>query len=282
MPAERKHEQFVLSLGNDLWLRGDVRVIDDGQAKPVVIVSHGFKGFKDWGWFPYVAESLAERGFGVISFNYSRNGVNETDFDELEKFARNTYSRDQEDLAALYAALLHGELPLASILNLQHLYLVGHSRGGGSSIVFADEHPTAIRAVATWNSNANPNLFDAAFRDEVRRNGVAYVANARTKQQMPIRADFFDDLERSGERFNIAARAGQLITPLLVIQGDRDSERILSGNRQLRESAQQALHITIAGADHTFNSGHPFVGTSDALEHAIARTAQFFHEIGRD
>ncbi|EFM12570.1 conserved hypothetical protein [Paenibacillus curdlanolyticus YK9] len=281
MPAERKHEPFALSLGNDLWLRGDVRVMQDGRVKPVVIISHGFKGFKDWGWFPYVAESLADRGFGVISFNYSRNGVKESDFDELDKFARNTFSQDQEDLSALCAALSNGELPLASNLDLQQVYLVGHSRGGGASIVYAAEHPTAIGAVAAWNSIAKPNLFDAAFRDKVRLNGVAYMPNARTKQLMPIHADFFDDLEQNEERFNIAEHAGKLAMPLLVIQGDRDSERILTDNRLLRQSAQQALHITIAGADHTFNSGHPFVGTSDALEHAIARTAQFFHEIGR-
>lgn len=36
----------------------DVRFVDGGEAKPVVVFCHGFKGFKDWGkgfkdWGPF-------------------------------------------------------------------------------------------------------------------------------------------------------------------------------------------------------------------------------------
>ena len=61
-----------------------------------VIFVHGFKGFKDWGFVPYLCNYFAEQGFFTITFNFSHNGIgdNPLEFTELEKFAkkRNTNS----------------------------------------------------------------------------------------------------------------------------------------------------------------------------------------------
>ena len=37
----------------------DVRAGGRAAARPAVLVLHGFKGFKDWGMFPPLAERLA-------------------------------------------------------------------------------------------------------------------------------------------------------------------------------------------------------------------------------
>ena len=77
---------------------------------PTLVILHGFKGFKDWGFFPYAAEFLANRGFAVITFNFSMNGVGQNllDFTELDKFARNTYSREQENVAKIIGEIKGG------------------------------------------------------------------------------------------------------------------------------------------------------------------------------
>ena len=41
-------------------LRGDVRQ-PRGATGSAIVVCHGFKGFKDWGFFPYLAERLVDR-----------------------------------------------------------------------------------------------------------------------------------------------------------------------------------------------------------------------------
>ncbi|MGH7538277.1 MAG: alpha/beta hydrolase family protein, partial [Gemmatimonadales bacterium] len=56
-------------------LRGDVRAA--GGDRPAVVICHGFKGFKDWGYFPKAAERLARSGFAAVSFNFSGAGVGE-------------------------------------------------------------------------------------------------------------------------------------------------------------------------------------------------------------
>ncbi len=269
------HRTFALELGPEVVVRGDVRVKEAGGRLPVILFAHGFKGFKDWGFFPYASEQFARRDFAVITFNFSHNGVNEQDFDELEKFGRNTYSQEQKDLAAVLEAVLKGSLPLAERLDTRQIFIVGHSRGGGNSVLFAAEHPE-VRGVATWNGIANVNLFGDEFRQRVLRDGVGYVANARTKQEMPIQAVFFEDLELNRERFEITTRAASLETPVLFIQGLQDSERLVTGFRLLQAAAPHHRFATLEGATHTFGTVHPFAGTTDDLERAIALTGAFF------
>lgn len=269
------HQTFTLELDPGVYIRGDIRVKEDGGRKPVLLFVHGFKGFKDWGFFPYASERFASQDYAVITFNFSHNGVNEHDFDELERFGANTYSQEQQDLSAVLAAVLEEQLPLAEQLDNRQIFLVGHSRGGGNSVLFAAEHP-GIRGVVSWNGIANANLFGESFREQVLRDGMGYVANARTKQEMPISAEFFEDLDRNRERFDIAAQAAALQTPVLFIQGLQDSERLLDGFRVFRKAAPHHRFATLESASHTFGTVHPFVGTTDDLERAIAITGAFF------
>ena len=68
-----------------------VRAVSHGdESAPAVLVAHGFKGFKDWGMFPWLAEQIAEAGLRAIRFDFSHNGVEETDFDRLDLFMLDT------------------------------------------------------------------------------------------------------------------------------------------------------------------------------------------------
>ncbi len=51
--------------------------ISGGEPAPGVLIVHGFKGFKDWGMFPLMAERLAEAGFAACRFNLSGSGIGE-------------------------------------------------------------------------------------------------------------------------------------------------------------------------------------------------------------
>ncbi|OXM87368.1 alpha/beta hydrolase [Paenibacillus rigui] len=281
------HKPFILAAGQlatgePLFLRGDVRVgegsetVSSTRPKPVLVICHGFKGFKDWGFFPYAANRFAEEGFYTITFNFSCNGVAETDFDELNKFALNTYSREQNDLAILLEAARSKQLPLSSHADTGRVLLLGHSRGGGSSILYAADHPDEVKAMVTWNGIAKADLFDDAFKEQIASHGVAYVANARTKQEMPIRSTFYEDLEQHGERYHIVKRLSELTLPVLLVQGDQDSPRLVEGFEAMRLGATQHKAAIIAGGNHTLGAVHPFVTTTPFLEEAIRLTVQFF------
>jgi len=276
------HESFMLERGADARIRGDVRVQTGdagGSRLPVIVLLHGFKGFKDWGSFPYAAERLAEQGFAVVTFNFSHNGVGETDFDELDKFALNTHTLELGDLEAVLKAVREGGLPLAERLDAGRIVLVGHSRGGGDCVLYAAEHESELRGIVSWNGIADCDLFGEEFRDLVLHDGVGYVPNARTKQQMPISAAFFEDLDRNRDRYDIVARAAAMKTPALFLQGDRDAARLVYGFEELREKAPQHRYVVLEGANHTFGVVHPWAGTTEHLERAIELTARFVSEV---
>src|SRR5207248_10516072 len=98
-PSKRS---FRLTGADGAPLRG--AVTSAAGERPVVVVCHGLKGFKDWGFFPYVVERLARAGFAVVSFNFSGSGVGEVGntFYDLEQFARKCHSDDITVLITVY------------------------------------------------------------------------------------------------------------------------------------------------------------------------------------
>ena len=122
-----------------------------GIPKGIVILSHGFKGFKDWGAFPLMATALTQHHFACITFNFSHNGttVEQPDsFADIEAFGNNNISKEVDDLGVVIEfAMQHFNLIQTSI----PIYLLGHSRGGGISILKAAEDRN-ITKVAVWGS----------------------------------------------------------------------------------------------------------------------------------
>ncbi|MEJ2005865.1 MAG: dienelactone hydrolase, partial [Cyclobacteriaceae bacterium] len=79
----------------------DIRWTIDKRPKPVILFLHGFKGFKDWGTFPLIAEKLSDEGFVVVKMNFSHNGVTVDDpgnFNDLDAFAENRFSYELDDV----------------------------------------------------------------------------------------------------------------------------------------------------------------------------------------
>lgn len=273
-------QSFILRLGKeDRVIRGEVFASTEQIASPTIVICHGFKGFKDWGFFPYAATALAKHGFTVITFNFSMNGVGEElfHFTELDKFARNTYSREQEDLSFLIRSLRERALPFADAIDPKRLGLIGHSRGGGNGLLYAMEDP-AVCSVATWNGIADVDLFSPELKEQMRTHGAAIVPNARTGQQMPIQKEVLDDIEANHKRFNIIKRLSSFNRPLLLLQGEQDRERLVEGARKMSQVAPNATLHMISEANHTFGAVHPFQGTTPSLETALEKTAHFFKQ----
>ena len=104
----------------------DVRTGDARGARPAVLVVHGFKGFKDWGMFPPLAERLARAGFSAVSFNLSGSGVDETgEFAHLDRFAHATFTGDGQDLTRVIEALAGGNYRVKGDNGMEFLAKIG-------------------------------------------------------------------------------------------------------------------------------------------------------------
>ena len=116
-------KDFILKTKKDNILRTSTFDNNENMMSPCLIYVHGFKGFKDWGFIPYVGDYFSTRGFFVITFNFSHNGVGEslTEFNELEKFAKNTVSLEVEELTEIIDAYSAGFFAKGRIKKLELL-----------------------------------------------------------------------------------------------------------------------------------------------------------------
>src|SRR5881394_4082057 len=154
--------QFTFDSREGLPIRGDFDVPDDARALAVIV--HGFKGFKDWGFFPWLADYLCRERAAVCRFNMSRSGIGENPdaFDRLDLFADDTYSIQLDDLASV---VRHCQNRVAL-----PTFLFGHSRGGGVAILGASHVPN-LRGVITWSAVAHADAWDAATKKRWRADG---------------------------------------------------------------------------------------------------------------
>src|SRR5437588_11707649 len=92
--------------GLDLAIVGDVRLPPGEGRAPVVALAHGWLGWKDWGYLPHAAETLAAAGFVAVSFSFSGSGVpaGADEIRDVEAFAANTWSREVRDLGRVVTA----------------------------------------------------------------------------------------------------------------------------------------------------------------------------------
>jgi dienelactone hydrolase len=253
----------------------DVRAGGRASPRPAVVIVHGFKGFKDWGMFPPLAERLARAGMTAVSFNMSGSGVDDAgDFTLPERFGRNTYSAELADLDRVLSALAAGELGVPGPTGIG---LVGHSRGGGIAILQAagDER---VQALVTWSAIATVDRWSEEAKAAWRRRGHVNIQNSRTGQVFPLRTDVLDDLEQHGEgSLNILKAAAAIGMPWLIVHGARDETVDLADAEALKAASgrDSTQLVVIAGAGHTFYAVHPWQGAGPEVAEAFDTTAAF-------
>lgn len=266
-PCLMPHASFSIPSDEGLPIRGNL----DAPAHPraLVVIVHGFKGFKDWGFFPWLAEYLRNSGFAVCRFNMSRSGIGEQpeSFDRLDLFAGDTYSIQLADLAAAtrYAQSHYPGLPT---------FLLGHSRGGGVAILGAYDVP-GLSGVITWSAIGRVDRWDDETKRKWHTDGFLDVINARTKQVMRMSPAILDDYERNAARLDIGAAIARIDVPMLIVHGGRDESVPTEESEALAARAREANLFLIGDASHTYNAIHPLVNVPVALSLAALVTAHF-------
>lgn len=255
-------------------VRGDVRIPDGPPPRSAVLVLHGFKGFKDWAFFPHVCRMIADSGHAVVSFNFSGSGLGSDPerFTDLEAFAANTLSKEVEEMGWVADWIMEGDLLPRRPLRLG---LLGHSRGGGDAIVHTASDPR-VRALVTWSAVSTFDRWSEATRAEWRARGRIYALNTRTGQQMPLDVGLLEDLEARREALDVEAAASRVSVPWLIVHGEEDHTVELAEARALAGAAADARLRIVEGAGHTYEVGHPFGGPSLQLDEALRATIAHF------
>ncbi len=177
------HTRFTRVRGSGDVIRGDVRLAEGPPPRSAVLVVHGFKGFKDWGFFPHACARIAADGHAVVSFNLSHNGIGpdlET-FSELELFAQNTLSLELDEVLWMLDQLLDEDLVPRP---LERVGVLGHSRGGGQAILAAGED-SRVDALVTWAAVADFDRWTEDAKARWRPTGAPGSSTAAPASRCP-------------------------------------------------------------------------------------------------
>lgn len=252
-----KKETYTLTGSSGRLMLADLTLDDTNPQGPMIIFVHGFKGFKDWGAYNLVADYFARLGYRFLKFNFSHNGTtpdHPVDFADMIAFSENTFSMELDDLTTVIDFACNG----GAIPRAQSVCLMGHSMGGGISIIKAAEDKRVNRLITMASIGGFRTLWSADEEQQWRIQGVKYFENQRLGIQMPVKASLLDDLDRNPVRLNILAKAAELTQPWLIVHGEEDETIPVAQAYQLQSVHPGAELVIVKNADHVFNVPHPY------------------------
>lgn len=253
--------------------------IENIKSSACLIIVHGFKGFKEWGFFPYTVKHFADKGYFVLSFNFSHNGVDDggIDFNRLDKFAENTISLEVSELVQVINAYKNGFF--SNDVNGK-IGLVGHSRGG--AVTLLSGLIEKVDAYVDWASVAKLDRYTDRQKKEWKKQGFVEVLNSRTNQMMRMNVSLLEDIEKNKSgSLNIENAVKNLKRPLLIIHGEQDLTVPIGEGEQLFNWSDKTLTAfeKITACGHTFDIVHPFEGSNKKFDLVLLKTEEFINKV---
>lgn len=252
MRTQTQPATFTGSGGDQLAARLD---LPDGEPLAFALFAHCFTCSKDLAAATRISRGLADRGFGVLRFDFTGLGSSEGEF------ANTDFSSNIEDLvrAADWLRTNH-EAPAV---------LVGHSLGGAAVLAAAAQVPEAV-AVATIGAPFDPahvtELFPAAVRDVLGRDGEADVQLAG--RTFRVRQQLLDDLGAQ----NLTDSIRSLRRALLVFHSPIDEIVDVDNARRIFEAARHPRSfVSLDGADHLLTRRPDAAYVADVLSSWASR-----------
>jgi len=260
----------------------------DGSVDRAVILCHGFKGHRRWGFIPYLATRLQESGIAAVSIDFSHNGhvasgvtdpnIAHTEFVTPDLFRANTLRRERDDLAAVLSWLRDPDPAHPTLGRDAPVGLWGHSRGGISVIHAAMEDPRA-RAISTWSTGTQPDTYSDRQKASWREAGALEFTDQATGAPLAIGLAYLDEIERDASQYDMVRLAAELRAAHLIIHGERDLAVPIDHGQRLYDTpgfhADKRLLRMLTGHTFGYEAGAP---VNDVLAQSASATTDWFRE----
>lgn len=225
----------------DMRIRADGRTVfgtfydpEAGEARPLVIFSHGFNGSgKD---FDAEARALAENGYCAFCFDFCGGSLGtRSDLTTREM----TIGTEREDLGAVLE-----ELSLDRRTDKKRIVLFGGSQGGLVTALVAADRPQDVAAVfLLFPALCIPDDWTRAFPD---RNAVP---ETFSRWGVPLGREFVRSVHGMDVFAHIAAYRGHV----LILHGDADDVVPLAYSRRAQGVYPDAELTVLPGEGHGFS-----------------------------
>lgn len=256
-----------------------IKISTNGESpdkfKYHAIFIHGFKGFKDWGFIPYFSEFCAKNDIYLITFNFSLNGIGEDplELSEMDKFAKNTFTREVFELNKIIESFENG---FFGKTNNSKLTLIGHSRGGAIASICANNK--TVDKLVLWATIAKLDRYTDRQKAYWKKVGFIEIENTRTHQIMRLNSTLLDDIEDNKDGSLSLEKALKILTkPILIAHGTNDLTVPIEEGEQLFNwtNKQYSKFVKIDKAAHTFDVQHPFTTSNEKFNKLLEETYCF-------
>jgi pimeloyl-ACP methyl ester carboxylesterase len=260
---------FRIAVSRGLDVVGDVRVPSEGTDLPVLAFLNGFLLRRDWGFYPFLADRLAEKGFVVVTFD---PGAGE----EGRSPERATIGDILGDLGAIVGAVESGSLPEMDRAAREGIGLVGHSVGGAVALLYARKD-RRVRGIVTLAGFSTLERFGAEATEQLEREGFVEVPEpSGGLARLP--KSFLDDLARHREGYSVETAVRGLRIPVAFVHGEEDHVVGVKEGELLYHwsDKDRSRLIVFEKTGHTFGAVDPFRSTNPDLERLLRILETFF------
>ena len=253
--------------------------INAGTGSPIVLIVNGHNGFYSYGMFPHIQTFLAGHGVSSFSFNFSHGGIigDRDVFEELDKYERNCMRLEVKDTLTVLKHLRH----LSSTVN-PRTFILAHSLGGVPatfSTTLAGEEDISISGLILLSCVQQLDFWPNEMINKWREERVYYQLNNRTKQLLPHGEELLTEILHSDGKWNVKKEIAKITCPILIVHGDADESVPVQHAYGLYNAASannQAVTLKIVqSATHTYNTRHPFQGSSSQLHEMLNQVMAF-------
>lgn len=274
-------KEFSFKNEQDLEINCKLFAPKNNMRCPLVLIAHGFKSFKEWGFIPYLGESFANAGIMAISFDFSLNGIKDPKIMtyDIEKFARNTVSQEIADVKCIIDSITSDDCKIfdevTSIWNGE-IILLGHSLGGAVSLLSAKKD-NRVSKLIMWAAISRMDRYTDRQKEMWKKQGYLDFKISATKQIMRLNVTYLEDKEKFDKEYNLLDAARELKIPTLLVHGTQDiSVRMVEAEEYIEAFDEKYLTpVIIEKTGHGFGVDHKFKRTNERLELAIKETIKF-------
>lgn len=252
------------------------------QQQPIFLFLHGFKAFRNWGFYPYLCFKMAESGFIAIRFDFSMAGV--IDGDKLiynpEIFSQNTIAREISDAKIFIEHIENQKVNFDYDLWNGEIILCGHSRGAAISILIANNFDS-VKKLILLSPISTFDRYSERQKEIWKRNGYVEFKLVHSQQKLKMNYSYLLDLLNNAEQYNLQKAISKIKKPIQIIHGRQD---LTVSIKEAYELAHNVLNknllrlIVIDRAGHGFNVEHPFKVTNPVLDEMVSAIISFAKE----
>ena len=271
-------KQISISLG-DGELHGDLHYAGHSSC-PILLIIHGFRGSKNWGFFPTIAEEFAQNGSIVLTWNMSLSGYSDNAqyIDQPENFARNTITQEVVDTQSIIDSILQDDRIISGDIRSHwngDIHVLGHSRGGGIGILISAKNPS-IKKLALWNTISRFGRFTERQKKLWSETGTFPIDETEDGKVIAMNYTYISDLEFHSDEYSPLRAITEVSADILIVHAEQDMTVPIREAYALQEKSHSAHMHSIPQAGHIFGCTHPFTEMTSSLRDAIDTTTAFF------